>query len=41
MPATVAFVVTASGLTLFGIGAAFWGLLGGLIVLGLDHLRRR
>lgn len=41
MPATVAFVVTASGLTLFGIGAAFWGLLGGLIVLGFDHLRRR
>jgi benzoate membrane transport protein len=25
MPATIAFVVTASGLTLFGIGAAFWG----------------
>jgi benzoate membrane transport protein len=40
MPATVAFVVTASGLTLFGIGAAFWGLVGGLIVLGLDRLRR-
>lgn len=40
MPATIAFVVTASGLTLFGIGAAFWGLLGGLIVLGLDRLRR-
>ncbi len=41
MPATVAFVVTASGLTLFGIGAAFWGLLAGLIVLALDLLRRR
>jgi len=40
MPAIVAFVVTASGLTLFGIGAAFWGLLGGLIVLGLGQLRR-
>jgi len=41
MPATVAFVVTASGLTLFGIGAAFWGLLAGLSVLALDLLRRR
>ena len=30
MAATVAFVVTASGLTLFGIGAAFWGLVGGI-----------
>jgi len=40
MPATVAFVVTASGLTLFGIGAAFWGLLGGLIVIALDQMRR-
>lgn len=38
--ATVAFVVTASGLTLFGVGAAFWGLIGGLIVLALDRLRR-
>ncbi|MBX3596628.1 MAG: benzoate/H(+) symporter BenE family transporter [Rhizobiaceae bacterium] len=34
--ATTAFVVTASGLTLFGIGSAFWGLVGGLLVLGLD-----
>jgi benzoate membrane transport protein len=37
--------VTASGLTLFGIGSAFWGLAAGLIALGLDHmairLRRR
>ncbi|MGE0280728.1 MAG: benzoate/H(+) symporter BenE family transporter [Rhizobiaceae bacterium] len=40
MPATVAFVVTASGLTLFGIGAAFWGLLSGLIVIALDQMRR-
>jgi benzoate membrane transport protein len=34
----IAFVVTASGITLFGIGAAFWGLLAGLIVVGLERL---
>ena len=27
--AIITFIVTASGLTLFGIGAAFWGLLAG------------
>ena len=27
--AVIAFVVTASGLSLFGIGAAFWGLVAG------------
>lgn len=31
-PALVAFLVTASGLSLFGIGAAFWGLLAGIVV---------
>lgn len=41
MAATVAFTVTASGLTLFGIGSAFWGLLGGLTVLGLDRIRMK
>ncbi len=30
--ALVTFLVTASGLSLFGIGAAFWGLLAGVIV---------
>ena len=34
--AVVTFAVTASGITLLGIGAAFWGLLAGLAVLGLD-----
>jgi benzoate membrane transport protein len=29
--AVITFVVTASGLTLFGIGAAFWGLVAGVI----------
>jgi benzoate membrane transport protein len=44
-PAVLTLAVTASGLTLFGIGSAFWGLAAGLIALGLDHmairLRRR
>ena len=30
--ALVTFLVTASGLALFGIGAAFWGLLAGVVV---------
>ena len=36
--AVVTFVVTASGMSAFGIGAAFWGLLAGLLMLGLDRL---
>ncbi len=32
-PALIAFLVTASGLTLFGIGSAFWGLLAGVLTL--------
>ncbi|MGI9463208.1 MAG: benzoate/H(+) symporter BenE family transporter [Aestuariivirgaceae bacterium] len=35
-PAVVTFVVTASGLSMFGIGSAFWGLAAGLAILGLD-----
>ena len=30
-PALVTFLVTASGLSLFGVGAAFWGLVAGLV----------
>ncbi|RUX31970.1 benzoate transporter BenE [Mesorhizobium sp. M7A.F.Ca.US.011.01.1.1] len=41
MAATVTFVVTASGLTLFGVGAAFWGLIAGLVVLSLDMIKKR
>ena len=33
----VTFAVTASSVTLFGIGGAFWGLLAGLVVTGLDR----
>lgn len=36
--AVVAFAMTASGLTVLGIGAAFWGLVAGLAVHGLDGL---
>jgi len=32
-PALITFLVTASGVTLFGIGAAFWGLVAGAIAL--------
>ncbi|MGO4571358.1 benzoate/H(+) symporter BenE family transporter [Microvirga sp. 2TAF3] len=40
-PAVLTLAVTASGLSLFGIGSAFWGLAIGLIALGLDTLARR
>ena len=39
--AVIAFAVTASGVTLAGIGAAFWGLLAGLLALGLERAARR
>jgi benzoate membrane transport protein len=32
-PALITFLVTASGVTLFGIGSAFWGLIVGLLSL--------
>jgi benzoate membrane transport protein len=37
--ALITFLVTASGVSLFGIGAAFWGLVAGLV--GLLVLRPR
>lgn len=40
-PAVLTLAVTASGLSLFGIGSAFWGLLAGLLAVGLDHVARR
>ena len=39
--AATTLVVTASGIAAFGIGAAFWGLLAGLLVHFLDLLRNR
>lgn len=41
LPATLTLVTTASGLAGFGIGAAFWGLVVGLAVWGLDLLKPR
>lgn len=39
-PAVVTFLATASGMTLFGLGAAFWGVVFGMVSHGLLHLRR-
>ena len=39
--AILAFVVTASGLTLFGVGGAFWGLSAGLAASTLDRWAAR
>jgi benzoate membrane transport protein len=36
--ALVTFLVTASGLSLFGVGSAFWGLVAGLLLYGVRHL---
>jgi benzoate membrane transport protein len=38
--AVVTFLVTASGITILGVGAAFWGLLAGLLVWGLKRVLR-
>jgi len=35
-PALITFLVTASGFSLWGIGAAFWGLVAGAIAWGLS-----
>jgi len=40
-PALVTFLVTASGLTLGGVGSAFWGLAGGLLTLAALRWRDR
>ena len=40
-PAAVTFAVTASGVSLWGIGAAFWGLAAGLLLVGLEHAAAR
>ncbi len=36
----LAFIVTATGTTYFGIGAAFWGLVAGLLVVAVDQFKR-
>jgi benzoate membrane transport protein len=35
--AAVTFMITASGISLGGVGSAFWGLLAGLILFGMRH----
>ncbi len=39
-PALITFVVTASGLTLWGVGAAFWGVVAGVLAMGIQQRRR-
>ena len=39
-PALITFVVSASGLTLWGVGAAFWGVLAGALALAVQRWRR-
>ena len=38
---TVTIAVTGSGVAAFGIGAAFWGLLAGLVIWGMERMVRR
>lgn len=39
-PALITFLVTASGLSLWGVGAAFWGVVGGVLALTVQNSRR-
>jgi len=39
--ALVTFLVTASGITLAGVGSAFWGLVAGLVLFGARHVLGR
>jgi benzoate membrane transport protein len=39
-PALITFVVTASGLTLWGVGSAFWGVVAGALALAVSRWRR-
>ena len=39
-PALVTFLVTASGVVLAGVGAAFWGVLAGALAMAVQHWRR-
>ncbi len=39
-PALITFLVTASGVTLFGVGSAFWGLVAGALAIGILQIGR-
>jgi benzoate membrane transport protein len=41
LPAMVAFLVAASGVSAYGIGSAFWALLAGLVVWGWLSLKAK
>jgi benzoate membrane transport protein len=41
LAAAATLAVTASGLTLAGVGSAFWGLCFGLLVLGFERRAKR
>jgi benzoate membrane transport protein len=38
--ALITFLVTASGLALWGVGSAFWGVVAGSVALAVQHWRR-
>ncbi|MDR7123904.1 benzoate/H(+) symporter BenE family transporter [Pseudotabrizicola sp. 4114] len=38
--ATITLAVGGSGVVVFGVGAAFWGLVAGLVIYGLERARR-
>ena len=40
-PALITFLITASGVSLAGIGSAFWGLVGGVLALLILNARRK
>ncbi|MBD2071789.1 benzoate/H(+) symporter BenE family transporter [Leptolyngbya sp. FACHB-671] len=39
-PALITFLVTASGITLFGVGSAFWGLVAGGLAIAISQVKR-
>ncbi|HEY0853651.1 MAG TPA: benzoate/H(+) symporter BenE family transporter, partial [Devosia sp.] len=41
LPAILTFVTAASGITIMGIGAAFWGLVAGIVLLVLLRWRAK
>lgn len=41
LPAILTFVATASGITIVGVGAPFWGLVGGIVLMVLLRQGRR
>jgi len=39
--AVITFLVTASGLTLWGVGSAFWGVAAGALALAVQRVKFR